>query len=711
MITATKAKQPIETAGEKAAQQFSIKKENIPIIFGILRNHLYSDKPLAILREYSANAFDAHVMVGTPNRPFVVTLPTSIYPTLVIRDFGPGLSQDDIFNVFASYGESTKRTTNDQIGGFGIGCKSAFCYVESFTVTSYFDGVKTVYEAYIDDSNIGTISAMHSEPATEESGLEIAVTIKSEDIWTFCNTAQRLYKNFTVKPIIKNNDSVSSYLDTYQSMNPLFKGKDWVIGKLVNSYESTSAYCVMGNIFYPIDIEKLSIEAKTWIRSLSKMELDINCPIGAIKMSASREALEYDAETVEYLSQRVLDMMEAIRNDISKQLKKAKTLWEARVLLRDIQGKIGNISITPLWRGQKVDAMVITHQMINDVVCEDCLYGTDKGFKRLFSKMGSIVPYAGTTIYVDDGTAKHTKARIIQHMTLNNVSGDGSGRAYMVKVFGEGRAEAFMSHKDIKGSNTVLVSSIPYVAPPRVPRQSTADKSKRICKAFTFDYQSQYGSSKSDSWKQVEVDTLNDSGIYTHIYGFMPSDQTSVHDNYSLSEVLDKIETLTGNRPTVYGFRNNVTEFGSGWVSIDSYVKQVCENAVVDQKLKDAVGQQFVANKRNDAYCKFASKADQMMESGAFRQYLDFVSTYSTEQPDNSQINALVSLCRRINRSLELSDLCGIDFTKLEELEQNVKDSYPMIALVSTYLGSWRFDQEETQAKLIDYIRLVDSQV
>jgi len=63
----------------------------------ILRDTLYSDKILAVLREYSANAWDAQREIGRGSEPIEVTLPTLQDPTLRIKDKGPGLSKESIF--------------------------------------------------------------------------------------------------------------------------------------------------------------------------------------------------------------------------------------------------------------------------------------------------------------------------------------------------------------------------------------------------------------------------------------------------------------------------------------------------------------------------------------------------------------------------------------------------------------------------------------
>ena len=92
-------------------------------VMAILTN-LYANAPLAVLREYATNARDSHVAAGS-DRPIEVDLPTDLNPSLVIRDFGVGLSEQEIIDVYARYGASTKRDTDDQVGAFGLGWRLA----------------------------------------------------------------------------------------------------------------------------------------------------------------------------------------------------------------------------------------------------------------------------------------------------------------------------------------------------------------------------------------------------------------------------------------------------------------------------------------------------------------------------------------------------------------------------------------------------------
>ena len=102
---------------------------------------LYSDITTAIIREYSTNAYDAHVMAGNPN-PIRVTLPSTLNTFFVVEDDGVGMSMDLLRKVYTQFGVSDKRDSNKTNGMLGYGSKSGIAYTNQFSVTSVRDGVK-----------------------------------------------------------------------------------------------------------------------------------------------------------------------------------------------------------------------------------------------------------------------------------------------------------------------------------------------------------------------------------------------------------------------------------------------------------------------------------------------------------------------------------------------------------------------------------------
>lgn len=141
--------------------------------FAILSDILYQDKELAIVREYISNAYDIHVQTGNLV-PCEINIPDKTNLAFEVRDFGTGLSEEDIHRLFCTYFASNKNETNEQIGGFGLGCKSGFAYSDSFSVTSWFNGIKTNY-IMTKMGNTPTCITGKSYPSDEPSGLKISI--------------------------------------------------------------------------------------------------------------------------------------------------------------------------------------------------------------------------------------------------------------------------------------------------------------------------------------------------------------------------------------------------------------------------------------------------------------------------------------------------------------------------------------------------------
>ena len=152
------------------------------VIFKLLTEALYQNPLNSMIREYISNARDAHREKGNVSTPIEVGIDLEgDQAVFYVRDFGPGLSPKRLQQNFTKLGGSTKRHTNDFIGGFGIGSKVGFAYESAFTVINRYGGKKTVYCAVKD--SIPKLVKLHEEPIPlEDTGLEIRVPLKAEDV-------------------------------------------------------------------------------------------------------------------------------------------------------------------------------------------------------------------------------------------------------------------------------------------------------------------------------------------------------------------------------------------------------------------------------------------------------------------------------------------------------------------------------------------------
>ena len=308
------------SSGVTAKGTFGISHRSQAHIMTILRDTLYSDKILAVLREYGSNAWDAHRMVGKNDLPIQITLPETNTPTLVIRDFGPGMTPDDVFNIYTQYGESTKRGTDDAVGMMGIGSKSAFAYSDSFTVTSWNGGMKRVYVAVLDASNIGEIQCLDETPCDpDETGIEIQVPVRIHDLYDFRTKASNLFRYFDPQPEInialpkidrkhRDNGFVSSDL------------VEWI--------------AVMGCIPYRLNLTQVQneLEEEGLWKPLQRIKGGLHFKIGEVNISASREELKYTDYTKKAIVAKFAAMIDEHIEEALRDIKDANLSdWDKRV--------------------------------------------------------------------------------------------------------------------------------------------------------------------------------------------------------------------------------------------------------------------------------------------------------------------------------------------------------------------------------------------
>ena len=103
----------IKTYGDIQEFKTSIKETDLEFIATLLSSNLYSNPESSFIREIVSNAWDSHVEAGTTNVPVIIKIDDRV----TIRDYGTGLSPERFNEVYRNIGSSTKRGTNDYIGG------------------------------------------------------------------------------------------------------------------------------------------------------------------------------------------------------------------------------------------------------------------------------------------------------------------------------------------------------------------------------------------------------------------------------------------------------------------------------------------------------------------------------------------------------------------------------------------------------------------
>ena len=290
--------------------------------FRILSSNLYKNKIRAIIRELSCNAVDGHIANGNKGM-FDVTLPGMLDPQFKIRDYGCGMDDDTIMNLYTTYFASTKSDSNDYIGALGLGSKSPFSYTDSFTVVSYFNGTRRAYAAFIKDGE-PTITKVSEAETDEPNGIEITVPVNPQDCAKWKEEARYVFTSFgEIRP------KTSLPVDFLPHDKNQFEVK--------NSVHGAGVFAIMGNIVYPLPAEMWNqmmismsmTNQNTWSRG-NQSAFYIRFNLGELDITPSREELSLDDDTIQAIKDCIKKTDDVMSKDLIDEVAEADDIRDLR---------------------------------------------------------------------------------------------------------------------------------------------------------------------------------------------------------------------------------------------------------------------------------------------------------------------------------------------------------------------------------------------
>lgn len=288
-------------------------------LFEILSSSIYTRPVEAVIREISCNANDAQKGV---DRPFEVHLPTRFDNTFWVRDFGPGLSPDEINHVYTTYFESTKEGDELSTGELGLGSKSPLALNESFLVESYHNGIKTVYSIFKNDEGEPRVSdPIIQEPSSEPSGLCVKVDATGMR-HKFQSAAIRVFKYFEKMPKINDQEVVDK----------VTKWKD-SIDITTDSYgickQDGELLAVMGNVAYSIPSEISLPPVSGYIKFNNK----------DLPFEPGRESIRYTEAAEAKFKQKIAEITAKLAQDLKAEIETKKTDFKKKVYFQSLESR------------------------------------------------------------------------------------------------------------------------------------------------------------------------------------------------------------------------------------------------------------------------------------------------------------------------------------------------------------------------------------
>lgn len=284
--------------------EFGLDDKSLALIFKSFTDSLYSNKPGSIVREITSNAVDAHAMTGV-TRPVLLTMkdvnPLSGTPGKIsFKDYGPGMSPDVIRNTYSKYFSSTKRDSNDEIGGWGIGAKTPLSFSNAFVLETISDGIKYTYMVHRGEA--APVIELVEKESTTDVGTEVIITIdKEDDVAVFKREIKNQLKYFD--NIYYHNCDMDNEYTLYQGDNFIYRQE------ADESSNSTVMDISLGRVRYPIDWNQLGLGSSDY-----ELPIAVRFEIGDLDVTLNREALEYTDKT----KKNILNRIELFRTELAQ---------------------------------------------------------------------------------------------------------------------------------------------------------------------------------------------------------------------------------------------------------------------------------------------------------------------------------------------------------------------------------------------------------
>lgn len=313
--------------------------------FETLTSALYKNVPSSIVRELISNAYDGHVRAGNLEKEIEVHAPTPIEPTFEVRDFGCSMDEETMMNIYTSFFSSTKNDSNEEVGGFGLGCKLPFAYTDIFTITTYLNGKKQDYIA-AKENGVPTLSKNGEAVETDEpNGVKVCVPIQDEDINLFGAAIEYMikYSSFKLKqkdakafpqkeydnlglPNFHNYGSSANNLTRIVRVGgvPYFLDKETLTENILKYYKveyfKNDDNDYEGNALILHEVLKEFSDSNFYfnVETLCYYNGCLDFNVGEIDVTASRESLKYSNKTRKALFKRLCELQSTLKKHLVK---------------------------------------------------------------------------------------------------------------------------------------------------------------------------------------------------------------------------------------------------------------------------------------------------------------------------------------------------------------------------------------------------------
>ena len=693
----TKNRRKIKTEGLQNEHNFAI--DITSKTFDILFSQLYSEPIRAIVRELSTNAADAHIENGNPNDKFKVNLPNTLNPMFWIRDYGTGLTPEEVHQIYTTVFRSTKTDTNTQTGCLGLGSKSPFSYSDSFIVESFKDGKHYIYNLFMNDEGIPAIGEAGVQPTDEPNGLKISIAIEPKDFEAFRDAAEKTYEYFDVIPEITGQDIV------VQQPNYVYKGTFWQLRKHGGSWNSdNNARAIMGNVCYKLDPYNTAFSNDD--RDILQSPFDITFDIGKLDIEPSRENLRFDKQgrTAANIKNAIEKIKEELVKLIEQELASAKNKWEAFIAYDKARTTLPGGSIIdasklefngePLFEPSRINSYN-KRAGTNLNLSQDVRHVTYSSYngKTSATFLRNISPKEEIKIVINDlktgylARAKHYVQQNPEEEILLVAPKDDSDI--------DGLVEELLVDK----SYCTLASDLPeYKMVTTSTNATTTNSNKPRAKPKRVLLFKPNQNTKTSSWEKAGV-SLDDSGFYVKMDNYDCIIGSKMRDPQYLNKVLKAMKAFNYPVDKIIGVRKSMYkkfDESPNWRNYDSYAQRILSNIACQFNYKEYIRHADV----NSLYFskRFEDEVFPLLNKDTL--YYKHLSKIKRRKILKLYEKKSILLKALEGEMFNAKHTIGDELISVSEMKSELKEEYPIFGLINDYKLKYT-DELKTNAKHI----------
>lgn len=550
------------------ANTLSIKHEQASKIISLLKEGIYSDGWGATVREIVANAIDANEAAGRGDVPIDIFLPTPESPTLIIRDYGLGMSDQFMEESYTSLGLSTKENNSSQIGQFGIGRVTPLCVADCYFIHTFIKGRKTIWSFSVQDGQDRLIK-LSAVRTSELDGT--AIVIPSEPTNKLISIiVDRIVKWFSWVPVRPQVYGVN--VNWNFNGQPIYSSKDWAKpgGWLVTEGSGyREPMILVGGLPYTVDhSNKFGRILAFWPSCITPV-VDPK----AIELTTSREYLKYSDKTIKTLKkleEQVANVIiPSIKIEFQKRIDCCKSLIEAIQVWKTTKQLGLGISDT-FYKGIRIQETFLVDGDVHIYYSD-----TDRRHSKLPIKSSSIVgitPLTGGQIFINDTPSNYLVRLAPYRKDRLTVITPPQGCVLDMWI----ERNTVLQHLHV-----IRTSSLPYNATKRT-RQSSPKTQVKVdnesCLALKWVFPSRRdGSIKWYSYTVEEPVECKGSGIYVvghkgEVVEGMPNMVYEFHED-ARQRFLSEIQRLI-KRPIYIIPKGSVGSLSPAWEKVDQFLNK-----------------------------------------------------------------------------------------------------------------------------------------